>query len=50
MICDMYPVVFDMLYLFYVNTDMSPKKTTAITDRATSRKAKAYIYALIDKR
>ncbi len=33
-----------MLSLFYVATDMSPKKTTAITDRATSKKAKAYIY------
>ncbi len=25
---------------------MSPKKTTAITDRATSKKAKAYIYGV----
>jgi hypothetical protein len=46
MICYMYPVVFDMLSLFYVNTDMSPKKRTAITDRATSKKAKAYIYGV----
>ena len=27
-------------------TDMSPKKTTAITDRATSKKAKAFIYGV----
>ncbi len=46
MVCYMYPFVFDMLSLslFYVATEMSPKKITAITDRATSKKAKAYIY------
>ena len=31
-------------------TDMSPKKTTAITDRATSKKAKAYIYGVKESR
>jgi hypothetical protein len=35
-----------MLHLFYFATDMSPKKITAITDRATSNKAKAYIYGV----
>ena len=35
-----------MLHLFYFATDMSPTKTTAITDRATSKKAKAYIYGV----
>jgi hypothetical protein len=40
--------VDDMLCLFYVNvhTDMAPNKITAITDRATSNKAKAYIYGV----
>ncbi len=46
----MYPVVFDMLSLFFFNTDMSPNKTTAITDRATSKKAKAYIYGVKEMR
>ncbi len=35
-----------MLHLFYFATDMSPTKRTAITDRATSKKAKAYIYGV----
>ena len=44
----MYAVVFDMLSLFYVYvaTDMSLKNTKGITDRATSKKAKAYIYGV----
>ncbi len=48
MICYMYAVVIDMLSLFfvYVATDMSPKNIKGITDRATSQKAKAYIYGV----
>ena len=41
-------MIFHMLSLFYVYvaTDMSLKNTKGITDRATSKKAKAYIYGV----
>ncbi len=47
----MYPFVLpfctvNVLFLFYFATDLAPKKTKAMTDRATSKKAKAYIYGL----
>ena len=47
----MYPFVLpfstvNVLSLFYFATDMAPKKTKTMTDRATSKKAKAYIYGV----
>ena len=40
------PIVDPSLSLFYFAKDMSSKKKAAITDRATARKAKAYIYGV----
>ncbi len=37
--------MLSLLYV-YVPTDMSPNNKTCITDRATSKKAKAYIYGV----
>ena len=47
----MYPVIVPVctvivLSLSYFATDMTPKKTTAVTDRVTAKKAKAYIYGV----
>ena len=43
----MYPMYLCYLYsLFSFSIDMSPKKKAAITDRATAKKAKAYIYGV----
>ncbi len=47
----MYPAIVPVctvivLSLSYFATDMTPKKTTAITDRVTAKKAKAYIYGV----
>ena len=36
----------NVLSLFYFATDMASKNTKAMTDRATSKKAKAYIYGV----
>ena len=36
--------------IFSFAIDMSPKKKAAITDRATAKKAKAYVYGLKEKR
>ena len=41
LICFLYSIFY-----VYVATDMSPKNITGITDRATSKKAKAYIYGV----
>ena len=48
------PVVSTIVYpsfsLFYFATDMSSKKKAAITDRATAKKAKAYVYGVKEMR
>ncbi len=36
--------------LFFFAIDMSPKKKAAITDRATAKKAKAYVYGVKEMR
>ncbi len=41
-----YAIVDPSLSLFNFATDMSSKKKAAITDRATAKKAKAYIYGV----
>ena len=45
-----YAIVDPPLSLFYLATGMSSKKKAAITDRATAKKAKAYIYGVKELR
>ena len=43
----MYPMYLCYLYSLYsFSIDMAPKKKAAITDRATAKRAKAYVYGV----
>ena len=44
------PIIYPNLSYFYVATGMSTKMKAAITDRATAKKAKAYVYGVKEMR
>ena len=44
------PIIYPYLSYFYVATGMSTKMKAAITDRATAKKAKAYVYGVKEMR
>ncbi len=46
----LYTIVYPSFSLFYVAKDMSTKNKAIITDRATAKKAKAYVYGVKERR